>query len=455
MHNKSCCVAIDAIPYKNFIHDICDYSGDQIYIKTSLPLFKSHNNKVITHAAESYSISPCGKRIKIKIREDLYWYIGEKVKAIDYVRAFKYISSNPKNRYFNLFEDVKGWSQESKLNKILIKTNNDYILEIELKYPNVFFLYFMTLIQLSPMHENDINLTAGPYYIKSIVRNKFYLEKNLHYKIEKYNKNIIENITYSLHKPYEMLNLFMNKKIDVTCDTATPLEDIILSSNINKVAKFDNKLIMLLSAGSLYSKIPFFVKEILYKSIDRYQISDSLNEFTKPIFSYTDMYFHNEYSRKTNYDNQKQENNNEIKLYVAYEDFYPNLEVIKIIAQQVKKYGIQLIACEEQYGTRSYNCHLRLEIRISIRQTPILLYKSDLSRGLMEKKNHKYAIKLYSYLLFKGDNLNIYKELDKLLIYNAISIPLINIPSFSLVGKHLIPETIYTHGFIKESINEA
>lgn len=221
------------------------------------------------------------------------------------------------------------------------------------------------------------------------------------------------------------------------------------------MTKFDNKLIMLLSAGSLHSEVPLFVKEILYMAINRYQISDSLNEFTKPIFSYSDMYFDNVYSCNTNHDHYLYENTNKIKLYVAYENFPPNLKVIKIITQQVKKYGIEIIACEEQYGTRSHNCHLRLEIRVSIGKTPILFYKSDLYRGLMEDENSKYALKLYSYLLSKGDNLNIYKELDKLLMYNTISIPLIKIPSFSLVEKHLVSETIYTHGFIMESINEA
>lgn len=449
IYHKNCCIAIDAFPYKSFIHDICDYSGEQVYIKASLPLFKYCNCKIENYAAESYDISSCGKLIRIKIRKDLYWHTGEHVKAIDYVRAFKYIASNPKNRYFNLFEDVKGWSKVPQLNEIAIRVLENYVLEIELKYPNVFFMYFMTLIQFSPMHKNDINMTAGPYYIKEIFKDKFHLEKNPYYQIEEQNKNICENIIYSLHNPHEMLNLFMNKKIDVTCDTATPFKDIVLYNKTDRMVKFDSKLIMLLSAGNLYTEVPLHVKEILSKLIDKVKIATSLGEFIKPIFSYTDMYFDNHYKHKATYSDKKSYINNKITLLISYEDFYPNLEVIKLIIKQIKKYGIKIHPCKEKYGTRSQSCHFRLEIRTSsIKQTPILLYKADLSRGLIEQKDYIYVLKLYSYLLFKGDNLNIYKELDKLLINNSISIPLINIPSFSLVAKHLNPKSIYTHGFI-------
>lgn len=59
-------IAVDALPYYSHIIDICDYSGEQIFSKMALPLFKECplTSSVILHAADEVTVKNNDKMIR-------------------------------------------------------------------------------------------------------------------------------------------------------------------------------------------------------------------------------------------------------------------------------------------------------------------------------------------------------------------------------------------------------
>ena len=120
-----------------------------------------------------------------------------------------------------------------------------------------------------------------------------------------------------------------------------------------------------------------------------------------------------------------------LNLIVAYDEYYPNGIVVELLREQFSKFGVTVETRVDNYGMKNNQCHLRLELRKSLKTTPILLYKADLLRGYLTPDEFHHAHQIYSVLL-RGCSyereVECYKQLDLILSASAVSIPLLSIP---------------------------
>lgn len=345
------------------------------------------------------------------------------------------------NRYHSLFEDIVNWDSPSLILGISVISLDTF--KIELSYPNKFFLHYLTIFAISPTHKNCQHTCAGPYYLDQRDSSSFLLKKNKHYKLS--NHSNITRVKYTLIHPSNMLKAYRNKAIHISCDTGMYYHQILKLKETGEAHILGGELIMLLTAGTKYLEMHNDIKANLSRYINRRLIAKSLLNIPRPAYSYRDIYEVGEsYTRANIITPNSLKIKSTCNLEIAYENFYPNYDVLKYLKIQLAKFNINIIPVREEYGTRSVQTHLRLEIRKSLNSTPVLLYKADLARHLLKADEQKLAHKCYSLLLQKGDNNKIYDILDDLLISNAISIPLLSIPKISCISSGIDPNTVYT-----------
>ena len=137
------------------------------------------------------------------------------------------------------------------------------------------------------------------------------------------------------------------------------------------------------------------------------------------------------------------------RIIVSYEDYYPNKLVLEIIANQLRKYNINLIFKEDSYGIWISESHLRLEIRKSLGTTPILLYKSDISRVLLEHDSFEKARYYYTKALCSNnieEDIIHYLMIDKILLTESIYVPIVIIPRASIFRNNVLKESVFRVG---------
>lgn len=445
--NLNISIAVDALPYNTSLSTVCDYSGEQIFSKTALPLFTECKGKLIPHACIHYENSMDGKKWHLKLRKDLYWQTGELVVAEDYCRAIKFICRDKLNRFRTLFFDIIGAKAyaEFESEDIGIYSSGMFEIIIDLKYKNNFMLYFFSLINSSPRHNENPFLTAGPYFIHFIDENCYHLKINPYYKLdscsEYYRSVIYKKIDSDLYA-----DSFHENEIDVTCDTGLDLGYYINQSKHPCFRESDIYLIMLLTPGKCFLKLPDNIKSILVHLINKKNISKHFNDLLKPINSYLDIY------------QMEAENigmrsiappTSNFQLTISYENFYPNKVIIELIALQLAQFNIQLNAIEDKYGQWISNTHLRFEIRKSFKSTPFALLKADISRGYLSKSVFKEAQYLYSALLQSETPETkhyLFKQLDLIIREHCIVVPLFIFPTGFLCRNNIVSSTLTSIG---------
>lgn len=446
-------IATDAFPYEAVLHRVSDYSGEQIYAKLALPLFVEKEKKVTYLAAANHSVGSDSKSLRIKIREDLFWSNGEQVVAEDYVRAVKFLCRDHKNRFKTLFSDLENYGDfvSHRSDCMGVEFIDRYTLIFFLKYPHRNFIDFLTILVVSPLHYKDASLTAGPYYLDFQSENVYRLKKNPHFKLDT-KENCFNLVSYKLCSDDKEGDSFWQNQVDVTCNTGLDYQYFDSVCKNRFFYNSDHDLIMILSPGKQFDEIPKSVKSILSNVVDREKICAQFCNIPTPAHSYLSNYY--EISDLLN-KNEVTPLKDPYFLTIAFENFYPNKEIIDELSRQLEAYNIYLVSLEDAYGHWKSTSHIRLEIRKSINSTPILLYKADISRGLLDKESFDRARKYYSLLLQK-DNPQYFIEIDKILIQSCVYIPLMIVKTGFLAKSHIIRDTLFSCGdFIGYKIDEA
>lgn len=446
-------IALDVLPYRinsgndakyGITNRFCDYSGLLVHSKTNLPLFRVKSLQLEPFATSSFEIQD--NKITINLRNDIYWNTGQRVVAGDYVRAIKFICRDHLNIHRILFDDIYNYhlfaSKES--NSIGVYALNEQTILFELKYKNPFFIYYLSNLAISPLHEYDDNAFAGPYGIKSYDNLRYVLSRNKFFNFNEYNK-YYDEIEFLLARDGLDIDLFKCNKVHITSDTSLKFDEY---SNARENRNFyenisDNyTLIMLLSAGSKYIEMSDDIKSIIFNVINRQEICTKLNNIPIPVYSFMDT--HNQPNL-----NKVSKLLNKTRISVSYENFYPNEDVVKLIAEQLEPYNIELDLYIDEYMEKKAETHLRLEIRTSMLHVPLLFYKADLYRGLLTSSKYNLAIMAYSYIV---QNPETYRTkiallmLDKIFTKELISLPLLVLPKSQFVVDKVIQETIFAPG---------
>lgn len=440
-------VAIDVFPYKEDIWSICDYSGEQIYSKLALPLFSLEKDEIKPLGAESFQQTV--DSFRINIRKDLFWSNGDNVKAVDYVRAIKHICYDENNRYNKLLASVAKLGVETEI-------HNDHSFNIQTSWYDPFITQYLSLLNFSPKHEHDDDVFAGPYVLVKKQDNLYQLIANKYFMLDK-NFPAVEKINYLLVEKDPNGEAFFDGKVHVSCNTAVNLKNYrIFTAKKNFVAAEGN-LMMMLSPGIKFDKLPNHVKEILTSKINRNTISARYDNILKPVASWMSMYFDGSYYPLRDAIAYKKSS---FIIDISYEDFYPNDEILEDISKQLSGFNIEVRKHQDKYGYWLSESHLRFEIRKIPQRNPVQIIRSDLSNISTSHAKFEKIKKLYSMLFteaLSSQQPEIFKVIDFYLRDYCLSLPLFIFPTGFFCHSSILENTLYAPGrkvLIKEAVSE-
>lgn len=252
----------------------------------------------------------------------------------------------------------------------------------------------------------------------------------------------VEKINYLLVEKDPNGEAFFDGKVHVSCNTAVNLKNYrIFTAKKNFVAAEGN-LMMMLSPGIKFDKLPNHVKEILTSKINRNTISARYDNILKPVASWMSMYFDGSYYPLRDAIAYKKSS---FIIDISYEDFYPNDEILEDISKQLSGFNIEVRKHQDKYGYWLSESHLRFEIRKIPQRNPVQIIRSDLSNistSHAKFEKIKNCIQCSSLKRYHLSN----QKYSRLLIFICEIIALVSLYLFFLLvflsqfnsGKHLI-----------------
>lgn len=451
-------VDIDALPGTLYLHDVSDYIGIQVLSPTALPLFYYnqiyHSLKCL--GAENYSISQDGCTYEITIRNDLFWSDGTKVTAEDYVRGFFAIINSKHNIYRILLKDIVNYGK-------FIKDKNENNIGIEvvgrkiifrLVHPNNLFIIFLSTINFSPKHHSEVMLAAGAYNIETVTENGIILSRNPFFTLDKSNPNIeVDYIHYI--KPasrYESLQQYEQKQLDITCNTMFPYEQLSKFKERKDFYQEPSNIFMILRKEKKCNPIleeKVFRQAILF-SLNRANLCANFHYALTPM---TDFFFDSNMNQNISsplvdnlYNSElaadlfhllfSMYNIKDVRLKVAFDDYFPNKEVLELVSIELKSYNIYLELIQDNFLTPSKSADLRLHLLTSPVYHPFPIYlKEAYDHDFMKNDTWKtYIALLESYHKCNDDDKKkqILEVINTTLISEAFIIPLFKMQSLYL-----------------------
>lgn len=450
-------IGVDAFSYNNTIWSLCDYSGEQIYKKIALPLFYYQHNKLECLAASDISIAD--NSIDICVRENLYWNNGEAVNAWDYIRAILYVCLDSLNRYCQLLASVINHADfNDENNQQAIIAVNDYCIRIKTAWYDPFIPHYLSLINFSPRHLADCQLSAGPYQLTTTTDKSIQLSKNPFFCLFQ-SEDCIDVLEYCLIEEDKDGSAFFDNRIQVSCDTALSLVQIPKFQAHPDYHKGEELHAIILSPGNLFTQIPLQQLHQFTKLLDRKRIAKLYSNSLIPLYSWMQLY-QIPFDKEVESDLLKETielPQDKMTLQIAYEDFYPNLELLEHIAEDLDELNLSIKPIKENYGHWYSDCHLRLELRKIPKQNPMLLVRSDISRLAKESPYRQQLLKLYRQL-FNIDNSenynNIFSKIDGYIRMEKLYIPIFILPTAYFCHRDINANTLMSYGnhVLKKSI---
>lgn len=429
-------IAVDVFPYTQNIWSVSDYSGEQIYSKLALPLFRYLDGSVQPYAAEYYQ--QYANKVVIFLKENLFWSNGDKVTSHDYARAIHHILHNENNRYQKLLLSVIRHPNG-------VEVTEDHALVLNTSWYDPFVIHYLSLINFSPMHISVPNLHAGPYELKNKSDKYYELEENPFFPEGK-NEWWVRNINYKLLPTDPEASAYHRGEIHVSCDTSLNLHSYRKSLRNSDFHKGNDTLVMLLSPGNKFKDLPFDILNLVRYAIDREEISALYDCMLEPVESWLSLYKENFYRCDSTPPFRQLSS---VKIDVAFEDFYPNKEILQQLAVQLSKYNIYLDLHEDKYGCWINDCHFRFEIRKIPKSSPIQLLRSDISRLTDKSKFYKEIKdeykKLYS-LEYKDRVFDIFRNLDFYARQQVLYLPLFIFPTGYFCNSNIQPSSLMMPG---------
>ena len=316
-------------------------------------------------------------------------------------------------------------------NKILYsKTHIGYIFKKtfkEIKLIDKYNFYLITTFSNPSAHKIlsiyntgclDIFNSFGPYYIKEYSNNKILLCRNKFYRQEIYNKSAKE-ICFKLNSNLNELNLFNDKKIDITNHTKSDFK------SKNLIKENSNIYINLSFSPELLEDKYIYLRKYIMNSIDREKIN---NIFVNPFICLYDFINYKKSVKKikSKYKFPKNE------LTLGYNDFYPNGIIANQIKEQLSKYGIKITLVKNTFNIKSEN-DLNLILNYQDYDSIESIFDSPYYNIVLNNLKYNFLLRRYK----KTNNYKYIKLLNNLLIKKVIKIPLFKLNSYYLKNDKL------------------
>lgn len=192
---------------------------------------------IIPGVARSWTVSPDATIYTFQLRDDAKWSNGERVRADDFVYAFRRLMA-PKTAapYANIYYTLKNGEKinkgEAPVESLGVRALSDSVIEIALEHPAPYFIDELALMTAMPLHRGSVEAygsdfvrpahlaTNGPFMLKEFTPNdRLVLVRNPYYR-DAANVALDEEIFIPLEDRAAALRRFMAGEIDSYDDVA-------------------------------------------------------------------------------------------------------------------------------------------------------------------------------------------------------------------------------------------
>lgn len=401
--------SLDAFPVNNNILENNDYNGQMIFAALSDPLFKFDGTSIIANACKEYITSKNGKEHTFVLRDNLYFSDGKKVTAQDYQKSINHLllSNSPLSL---LLANISTLSSDGLQLKVLLKR------------PDFQFYKILSRSNFTPCRNK---ITSGRFEIKSYKKDEICLRPNIFHR--EFTKNQSDIKFARITDPETELNLYNKRTIDFTSNTSFRHNNVQkYRKSLCKYPSFITMSLSFINKDLLQPKYKKLRRIILY-SINRTEIAKSFNNIFTPTSSYV--------LRGNNIDLFIPTNSYfPIDIRVGYDDFYPNKKVLEIIKKQLAKHGINIVLVKDNFYKPNYNYDMKLSLYFPDFLDDSAFYRSTYFNALVyfANKHNLYFKSLQKQLYKQKISTSVFKRLNRLLLKNALIIPLFSMNSIYL-----------------------
>lgn len=386
-------VAIDSLPIAASLHNTYDYSGNQIFGLTQTTLGDLISLGHLRVEANSKYI--------ISIPNTLTWEDGTNVTGHDYKRGLQNVLINcPLISKFNL-RNLKSIECDNETLTILLSRPHQYIEEI------------LSLKNISPIHnDEDLTHSSGSYTSEWnneawVLSHKSKKEPSIHFR--------------HVQTPKDNLDELGNLGVDFTADTAFDFE----KSNLEPEVCF-NGLLFQCNFGGIFTDTKFSnERKIIKEILENVNLEGVFNEFYYPTNRIDS-------SPKVEFKEVKNNNISCPQIKIAYDDFYPNAEIVESLIASLRSNGVDAVAVVDDF----YAPHVSYDIKLMISQELVehdyMRFSSFVFNPILQSNDILW--KRYCMILGQLENKLIYSKngfqlLQDILDKMAVVVPLAKCPS--------------------------
>lgn len=403
--------SIDTLPLSDNIIESNDYSSKVIYSAICDNLFKYSlsKNKIVKNACSHYSYTKNKKRLVIEIRDDLFFYNGDKVTSLDYYNSFRQILSSNTHIgiiFRNFFTDVKILDDRTLQFVNKIKNANSY---------KILSIYSATCLKGK--------YTSGPYYIADRKDNYILLKRNKFYRNELHNESA-NKLKFIITDGINDYKLFNNNKIQITNNT---LCDIKKVDKYNYIKEENHIYLNLMFSLALMDKKFKKLRGNICSAIDRDKILQLLDYKYDANYSFIVGNLPNVSIQNRRNKIIKQLKNKRV-LTLGYNNFYPNKEIALEIKKQLERVGFKIVLIENKFNIKNTSDLNIVLNHIEYISNDALVNGSYLSVILQKSPIYKRIFKLYN----KSNNNYLLYLINKKLLKLNFKIPLIKMKGYYL-----------------------
>ena len=403
--------SIDTFPLSNNILESNDYSSKIIFSAVCDTLFKYNLSKkeIEKNACDYYAYTNDKKNLIIKIRDDLYFYNGNKVTAIDYCNTFEEILSSTTHIgiiFRNFFSNVK------LIDKMTFQLTNK---SKNIESYKILSIYSTTCVKK--------NYTSGPYYIKELKNNYILLERNKFYRKKMHNKSS-SKLKFILTDGINDYKLFINNTVQITNNT---LCDVNKIDKYNYIKEENYIYLNLAFSPKLMNRKFKRLRDNICNTIDRVKILNLLKYKHDANYSFIVNNNSKSMLKKKNFKSKLKSNNKEV-LTLGYNDFYPNKEIALEIKNQLEEAGFAINLIENKFNIKNTSDINIVLNHLEYISPDSMINGSYFSLMLQKSPIYKTILKFYN----KTHNADLLYIINKKISKLNFKIPILKMNSYYL-----------------------
>ena len=451
---------------------------------------ENEDGEVAPALSKEVEISDDGLEYTFKLRDDIYYSSGEKITAQDFKSFFEAFLNDKDNVYASRLDCIYGAKEfregHGNFSNVAINLKKDNELSIRLNYKYPYFINILANPVFNLRDYGSLNgykknfdsiRYTGPFTIKEAKSEEIYIEKNEKY----YNAGEVTNedirITF-LNSEENALAIF-EKSTDTDIDGFVGNIDVMMDAPISELLRLSqNSMIKGFDGSSMYYLSFNPDKDTLGGDLNfRYAINSLLSreyysqlickELLTPATTYSiekenaqqvfsnfgDMELAKEFFNKVNIKEKS-----EIK--IIYEKNNLNRRIIEDLSSNIKEsIGLESVleeCSDEEFKKAIDNGDYDIVLqRFDFKYGDPIEYYKSLNSGsknsLIINNNEEYGklIKESAYEMDEGKRKSIYKECEKILRGQLVSIPIYNINNAICVKPNIDNVYVTTIGNIR------